>query len=98
MARIGTTILLLCALSLAAPPVAGQIVPAPPVLPPPVPSTVTSPPVLPIQPRLLRPPGPITVNPRMNTFGDRVKECLHQGGLSNVPGEQMGAFVGACAN
>ena len=68
-------------------------------IPPPVPSPDS--PNSPPSPVLLQPPPPPVVPPRINTFQDRVINCIHSAplnaGVGNNPANTQ-AYIGQCAN
>jgi hypothetical protein len=66
-------------------------------IPPPDPSPSGGPPAS----VLLQPPPSAPPPPRLNTFSDRVTNCIHsfplQGGIGNNPSDQQ-AYIRQCAN
>ena len=87
------------ALAVVAAPAAAQIAPTPalenripaPLPPPPQPPIINGP--------LGQSPPPGVYTPRrLNTFGDRVTGCLHQGRSDGLRGKQLQSYTRECAN
>ena len=54
-------------------------------------------PIPPPPPPLVAPPLP-GVLPKLDTFGDKVLRCMHHGGASGVPAEEIGRYTRQCVN
>jgi len=87
-----------CALTAA--PAAAQIVPTPPALENRIPAPLPAPPQPPIinGPLQQAPPPAVYVPPRLNTHGDRVIACTHQGRADGLRGRRLQAYARDCAN
>jgi hypothetical protein len=44
------------------------------------------------------PPGGVYQPPRLNTFGDRTRNCLQQGAGAGLRGAELDAYTRACAS
>jgi hypothetical protein len=62
-----------------------------PLPPPPAPPIVNG-------PLSQGPPPGVYLPPRINSYGDRVTACLHQGSGQGLRGRRLDAYTRACAN
>jgi hypothetical protein len=78
-------------------PALAQIVPEPPSR---IPAPLPPPPQPPIinGPLGQSPPPGVYVPPGLNTHGDRVVHCLHQGRADGLRGRRLQAYARECAN
>ena len=92
--------LALAALTFAASGVFAQVPPPVPDLQNRIPEPLPPPPEPPIiNGPLGRSPHPgVAPTKRLNTFSDRVTNCIHNGSSAGLRGRRLNAYVGACAN
>lgn len=62
-----------------------------PLPPPPQPPVING-------PLSQSPPQGVYTPPRLNTFSDRTRNCLHQGSGAGLRGADLDAYTRACAN
>src|SRR5262244_3690603 len=91
---------LVAACILAASPAVAQFQPAPPELQNRIPAPLPPPPQPPIinGPLGQSPPPGVYVPPRLNTYSDRVTNCLHQGRADGLRGKRLQAYARDCAS
>lgn len=96
----GVYCLILAAGCLLAGPAAAQLQPPPPDLENRIPAPLPPPPQPPIinGPLQQGPPPGVAPTPNLNTFGDRVTRCLHQGSSYGLRGAKLDAYTRDCAN
>ena len=103
MCRLLTILLAVTCIAGGGPAVAQVIpLPSPPMIPHlnPIPAPLPPPPQPPIINGPLSqspPPGLIAPEP-LNTFSDRVTQCLQQGSGGGLGGSELDAYTSACAN
>jgi hypothetical protein len=96
MKRVAPLAMLALAIMLASP-AAGQIMPLPgnpAVVPPPPPPKIEVPAV----PQLDAPPQAVPPAARPESFGDRVRQCLHDAAAAGLGPNERAAYSRACAN
>lgn len=81
-------------------PAAAQIVPTPPALENRIPAPLPPPPQPPIinGPLGQAPPPGVYFPPGLNTYSDRVTNCLHQGRADGLRGRRLQSYARSCAN
>ena len=93
------TALAAAGLLLAVVPAFAQAVPFPPVVQGriPAPLSPTAPPVI-NGPLSKSPPPGVYVPPRLNTFADRMTNCIDQGTTYGLHGRKLNSYARRCAN
>ena len=99
MSRILTVLFAACLL-LAVTPALAQVVPFPPELQGRIPAPLPPPPPPPIinGPLGQSPPPGVYVPPRLNTFADRMTNCIDQGTSYGLHGRKLISYARRCAN
>jgi len=83
-----------------APPALAQVVPPPPELQNRIPAPLPPPPPPPVinGPLGQNPPPGVYEPGRLNTYSDRVTNCLHEGAGYGLRGRKLNSYARACAN
>jgi hypothetical protein len=103
MCRLLTILLTVTSIASGGPAVAQVIpLPSPPMIPQlnPIPAPLPPPQQPPIinGPLSQSPPPEVYQPPQLNTFSDRVTQCLQRGGSGGLGGSELDAYTSACAN